>query len=122
MDRRTVIKENFMFSKVFKNGRYASNDFLTVYVLKNYNRKAPAKFGVSVSAKNGCAVRRNRAKRVIREAFAALRGRIPRGYLIVAVGKKPCFDKTNKMPSVLGAMESALIRLNLIDGTPKKIL
>ena len=116
MDRKKVIKENFMFSKVFKNGRYASNNFLTVYVLKNYNKKAPAKFGVSVSAKNGCAVRRNRAKRVIREAFAALYGRVPRGYLVIVVGKKPCFDKNNKTPSVLEAMESALTRLNLING------
>jgi len=109
-----VIKENFMFSKVFKNGRYASNNFLTVYVLKNYNKKAPVKFGVSVSAKNGCAVRRNRAKRVIREAFAGVYSRVPPGYLIVAVGKKPCFDKTNKTPSVLEALESALKRLNLL--------
>ena len=115
MNRRTVIKENFMFSKVFKNGRYASNNFLTVYVLKNYNRKAPTKLGVSVSPKNGCAVRRNRAKRVIREAFAGVYSRVPPGYLIVAVGRKPCFDKNNKMQSVAESMESALAKLKLIE-------
>ena len=103
-----------MFSKVFKNGKYASNYFLTVYILKNYNRKAQSKLGVSVSAKNGCAVRRNRAKRVIREAFSRLYAKIPPGYLIVAVGRKPCFDKSNKMQEVLKSMESALIKLNLI--------
>ena len=104
-----------MFSKVFKNGRYASNFFLTVYALKNYNRKAPAKLGVSVSPKNGCAVRRNRAKRVIREAFAGLYARIQPGYLIVIVGRKPCFDRSSKMPEVRKSLESALIKLNLIN-------
>ena len=114
MNRRTVIKENFMFSKVFKNGRYASNYYLTVYILKNYRKNAAPKFGVSVSPKNGCAVKRNRAKRVIREAFAKLYGRIVPGYFIVAVGRKPCFDRNNKMQSVYESLESALARLNLL--------
>ena len=114
MNRVTALKENFMFSKVFKNGRYASNYFLTVYILKNYDRKAPTRLGVSVSAKNGGAVRRNRAKRVIREAYARLFGKIPRGYLIVIVGRKPCFDKNNKMREILESMESAMRKLNLI--------
>ena len=111
---KRVIKENFMFSKVFKQGRYASNNFLTVYALKNYNRNAPVKLGVSVSAKNGGAVKRNRAKRVIREAFAALYGRIPRGYLIVVAGRGPCFDRENKMHSVYESLESALARMKLL--------
>ena len=114
MDRRKVIKENHMFSKVFKRGRYASNDFLTLYALKNYNRKAETKLGISVSPKNGGAVTRNRAKRVIREAFARLYSRVPPGYLLVAVGRGPCFDPNNKMRAVLESMESALIKLDLL--------
>ena len=109
-----MIKENYMFSKVFKNGRYYSNNCLTVYVLRNYNKNAASKLGISVSSKNGCAVKRNRAKRVIREAYYALCRRIPKGYLIVAVGRGPCFDKKNKAGAVLEAMESAFVRLNLV--------
>ena len=115
MNRRTVIKQSHMFSKVFKNGKYASNSYLTVYVLKNYNKNAASKLGISVSPKNGCAVKRNRAKRVIREAFSRLYSRIPPGYLIVVMGRKPCFDKNNKMQSVLEALETALLKLNLIN-------
>ena len=114
MNRKTVIKENHMFSKVFRNGRYVSNNYLTVYVLRNYNKNAASKLGISVSPKNGCAVKRNRAKRVIREAFAVLYGRLPPGYLIVVSGRKPCFDKNNKMQTVLESMESAFIRLGLV--------
>ena len=115
MDGRSVIKENHMFSKVFKKGRYASNSFVTLYALKNYNRRAATKLGISVSPKNGGAVKRNRAKRVIREAFSRLYGRVLPGYLIVAVGRGPCFDKNNKMRAVLGSMESALIKLGLLN-------
>ena len=103
-----------MFSKVFKHGKYVSNDFITLYALKNYNRKASAKLGISVSPKNGGAVKRNRAKRVIREAFAALYGRILPGYLIVAVGRRPCFCRATKMREVYVSMESAMVRLALI--------
>ena len=103
-----------MFSKVFRHGKYASNYYLTIYALKNYNRNAPTKLGISVSAKNGGAVQRNRAKRVIREAFRKVYGRLPPGYLIVAVGRKPCFDRNNKAREVIASMESAFVRLNLL--------
>ena len=114
MNRRTVLKENFMFSKVFKNGRYASDNYLTVYVLKNYNRNAAPKLGISVSPKNGCAVKRNRVKRIVRESFSRLYGRIPAGWLIVAVGRRACFAENVKMQTVLKSMESAMGRLNLL--------
>ena len=113
MKSKIVIKENFMFSKVFKNGKYAANNLLVIYALRNYNRKAPAKLGISVSAKNGGAVQRNRAKRVIREAFRRLYKDLPPGYLFVIVGKKPCFDRATKMCEVLLAAKSAFSRLKL---------
>ena len=114
MNSKTVLKENFMFSKVFKHGRYASNNYLTVYILKNYNKNAPPKLGISVSPKNGCAVKRNRVKRIIREAYARLYNRLPNGYLIVAAGRKPCFERGVKMQTVLESLQSAFVRLNLI--------
>ena len=115
MDRRTVIKESYMFSKVFKNGKYSSNNYLTVYVLKNYNKNAASKLGISVSPKHGCAVKRNRAKRVIREAFRRIYSDISPGYFIVVMARKPCFDKNNKIQAVLEAMRFALAKLNLVN-------
>jgi ribonuclease P protein component len=113
MNSRTIIKESYMFSKVFKKGKYAANNFLVVYALKNYNKKAASKLGISVSAKNGGAVQRNRAKRVIREAFRRLYKNLPPGYFIVIVGRKPCFDRNIKMNEVLEAAESAFSKLKL---------
>ena len=113
MNGKTVIKENFMFSKIFKNGKYAANNILVLYALRNYNRNAAPKLGISVSAKLGGAVQRNRAKRVIREAFARLYKDLPNGYLFVIVGRKPCFDRATKMNEVLAAAKSAFSRLRL---------
>jgi ribonuclease P protein component len=113
MKSKTVIKESFMFSKVFKKGKYAANHLVVVYALKNYNRKAAPKLGISVSAKNGGAVQRNRAKRVIREAFRRLYKDLPPGYLFVIVGRKPCFDRNTKMNEVLNAAKAAFSKLKL---------
>ena len=113
MKSEKIIKESFMFSKVFKHGKYAANNLLVLYALKNYNKKAASKLGISVSAKNGGAVRRNRAKRVIREAFSRLYKDLPQGYLFVIVGRKPCFDRDTKMSDVLDAAKSALSRIKL---------
>ena len=114
MNGKTVIKQSYMFSKVFKSGKYSANKLLVVYALKNYNKNAPSKLGISVSPKNGGAVRRNRVKRIIRESFYKIYGSLPPGYLIVAVGRKPCFDKDVKMNAVYESMKTAFVKLNLV--------
>ena len=116
MNRKFVIKENFMFSRVFKKGKYAANNFVVVYILENYNKKAPSKLGISASVKNGGAVQRNRAKRVIREAYYKIYGKLPTGYFIVIVARPPCFDRKNKMGDVHNAMLSAFYKLKLFRG------
>ena len=113
MNEKTVIKKSYMFSKVFKNGKYSANKYLVVYALKNYNKNAQSKLGISVSPKNGGAVQRNRVKRIIRESFYKIYGSLPPGYFIIAVGRKPCFDKKIKMNTVLESMKSAFVKINL---------
>ena len=104
-----------MFSKIFKKGKYAANNFVVVYVLANYNRNAPSKFGISASTKHGGAVKRNRAKRVIREAYYKIYGSLSPGHLIIINARPPCFDKKNKTGDVYEAMLSAFRRLKLLN-------
>ena len=113
--RRIVIRENHMFSKVFKKGKYAANPFVTVYALPNYNKRAATRFGVSASAKLGGAPQRNRAKRVVREAYARLCGRLKPGMLLVISARAPCFDRANKMRQVEAALRNAFSRLGLFE-------
>ena len=81
-----------------------------------YVAKSGAKgtrIGITASKKIGCAVERNRAKRVIRAAFSPLEGRINGSYDFVFVAR----TKTSKvkMQKVLEQMEQHFKALGVID-------
>ena len=81
-----------------------------------YVAKSGAKgtrIGITASKKIGCAVERNRAKRVIRAAFSQLEGRIKGSYDFVFVAR----TKTSKvkMQKVLEQMEQHFKALGVID-------
>ena len=74
-----TLKENHLFSKAYRNGHRAGGKYISVYVMPDYHaarlqRAHPLKLrinrvGISVTKKLGVAVKRNRVKRIIREAY-----------------------------------------------------
>lgn len=70
-------------------------------------------YGITTSKKIGCAVERNRAKRVIRSAFSQLEDRLNGNYDIVFIAR----TKTSKvkMQQVLEQMEKQFKALGVID-------
>lgn len=76
--------------RVFRRGRKAGGGQLVVWSLRREAAEAgaPARFGISVSRKLGGAVRRNRVKRLLREAFR-LNRRLFRTGLDLAVYPRP---------------------------------
>lgn len=71
------------------------------------------RYGITTSKKIGCAVERNRAKRVIRSAFSQLEDRLNDNYDIVFIAR----TKTSKvkMQQVLEQMEKQFKALGVID-------
>ena len=71
------------FQRVYDRRRSVSNESLIVYACPNglaYNR-----LGLSVSRKVGGAVRRNRLRRLFREAYRLTRHRLPTGLDLVLI-------------------------------------
>lgn len=71
------------------------------------------RYGITTSKKIGCAVERNRAKRVIRSAFSQIEDRLNGNYDIVFIAR----TKTSKvkMQQVLEQMEKQFKALGVIE-------
>ena len=81
--RAARVRAKAEFDKVFKEGRRTAEPLMALHFLAD---DAPARLGLAVSRKvDPRAVARNRIKRLLRDAFRHLRGRLaPGAYVLVA--------------------------------------
>lgn len=77
------LKRTADFQRVYDDGRRSGDSHLLLFALAQGGEQVRA--GFSVSRKHGCAVRRNRRKRLLREAFRLNRHQLPQGYDYVLV-------------------------------------
>lgn len=96
MQKIMVLKQNSDFRRVYGRGRAQTNPALVTYVLKNRaNRAGFCRIGITTGKKLGCAVERNRCRRIIREAYRSLAPFCAGGWDIVFVAR----HKTTQMKS-----------------------
>ena len=98
--KNCAITENHLYSKVYAKGKKHPSRTVILYVLRDLHanrlmRQNPMKVklnrvGITVSKRIGGAVQRNRAKRVLREAYRHIDKElgIKTGYLIVMVARE----------------------------------
>jgi ribonuclease P protein component len=109
-DRR--LRSQHHFRAVYQRGRRAGGNWLTVVVLL---RRLPLRrgdlpptgprLGVSVSKDHGGAVRRNKLKRLLREAFRLEQAQLPQGCDLVLIPRV----RQERFP--LAELRSELVRL-----------
>ncbi len=127
-----AISENHLYQNAFRNGKRKSSRSVGVYVLKdkkawllkkaNPEKKTINRIGIQASKKVGGAVARNRAKRVIREAYRKIDKEygIKQGRLIVITPYPPATEL--KMQDVARDLRYCLGKLDMLmsDGTSPK--
>lgn len=118
------ITENHLYQKAYKKGERAPSRSVCVYVLRDRAaekiRKANPmgeylnRVGISASKKIGGAVQRNRAKRVVREAYRQIGKEyvIKKGYLIVIALRTPA--TVLKMQDVKRDLQYTLKRCDML--------
>jgi ribonuclease P protein component len=76
-----------------------------VFVLALQSTPAPSRLGITASRRIGNAVARNRAKRLVREAYRSTRELWPAGIDVVVIVRKPLGDL--RLPSVVAEWRGA---------------
>ncbi len=84
-----TLNENRDFRRIYSRGKSFVSPVLVTYVMKNKSRNI--RYGITTSKKTGIAVKRNRSRRIIKEAFRKMSPNLKGGYDLVFVsrGKTP---------------------------------
>ncbi len=87
MNKSYIIRKNEDIEKVIRNHKTVGNKYFVIYYLKSNSFKV----AFSVSKKLGCAVLRNRQKRILREIVRNHMNEI-NNYMLLIVVKRPSID------------------------------
>lgn len=104
MKKTTMLKKNYEFKAVLTKGKCFREKKIEIFILKN-NKKRNF-LGIAISAKQGKAFQRNRAKRIIRECYTRLEETVKEGNSIVILINKKCNIKDITFLSALEEMKN----------------
>ena len=110
MQRQFRLTRSTDFKRVRRDGRSNAHPLIVLIALEN--QLSITRVGVAAGKRVGNAVKRNRAKRLIRAAARTLHPRIKTGWDIIIIARKPIIQ--SNMPQVREALQSILQRAQLI--------
>lgn len=103
MKKTVPINENRHFLRLYRQGKSQVTQYFVLYTKKNrLNRN---RLGITATKKIGNAVERNRAKRVIKEAYRLLETQLPVGFdFVIVARRKAVFSKMQIVMTTLGTV------------------
>ena len=120
----TAIRENHLYQKTYAKGKRCVTHSVAVFILRDYradkyrkmnpDKEKINRIGLAAGKKIGGAVERNRAKRIIREAYRSIGKKytVKRGYLVVLAVREEATKL--KTPDVEKDLLYALRKLEMI--------
>ncbi len=116
MEKIFTIKNNATFTKMYRAKSSPQSTVVVYFKRSPYLKKAH--IGITTSKKLGGAVQRNRARRLIREAYRSLvregTGINDSQYYYVFVARSKCFSKRIRMQNVYNDMKRAFCEIGII--------
>ena len=106
MLKNNVLRKNKDFSLIYKKGKSVGDRFVVLFYRPNgltYNRT-----GFLASKKVGNSVKRNRAKRLMKESYRKIEGNLPVGYDFIIIARNTIIGK--KCAEVEKSLHSAFKR------------
>ena len=108
--RKMHLKTSAEFERVYATRRWAQDATLKTMVAPN--NLEHSRLGLSVGKRYGNAVRRNRFKRLVREAFRTNREQLPNGFDIVVIPRTRSEPTLEMVTSSLVGLVSKVARLS----------
>ena len=106
MLKKNVLRKNSDFSAIYKRGKSVGDRFVVLFYRQNglpYNRT-----GFLASKKVGNSVKRNRAKRLMKESYRKIEPSLPLGYDFVIIARNTIVGR--KCAEVERSLKSAFKR------------
>ena len=105
-----TLKKNREFSLVYARGKSVSTKNLVLFYIPR--RFGPVRTGISVSKKVGCAVKRNKVRRRLKECMLTLTSEVKGSWHIIFVARKPIAEAS--FSQISGDMRYLLKKVGLI--------
>ncbi|HNS71155.1 MAG TPA: ribonuclease P protein component [bacterium] len=114
LNKKNRLVSKFQFNVSRKYGFYLETPYSHIYSLKANNYEGPPKIGIVISNKfSKKAVKRNRTRRLYREAIRNNIDRIGKGYWIVIHPKADCLGK--KYEEINSDINKAIQKISFTD-------
>jgi len=97
-----AINQNFLFRRLYKQGKCYVTPYVAVYAKKT--KRNGNRLGITATKKIGNAVQRNRARRIIKEAYRLYEDELPAGFDYVIVARQRAVSA--KMQNILKSLKS----------------